>query len=210
VGVVDDIKEGPLDQPMRPAMYTPFAQDPDTSFFLLVRSSQPERSILSAMGAVIHRIDPGVAISEEGSMTERVNESPAAYLHRSSAWLVGGFAGLALLLGSVGLYGVLAYSVSQRTREIGVRVALGAQRSSIYQLVLREAGWLTAAGLLAGLACSLPMGMLMRSLLFGVQSWDMQILALVAAVLAVAAMLASYLPARRAASVNPVEALRAE
>ncbi|HEX4582331.1 MAG TPA: hypothetical protein VH139_09730, partial [Acidobacteriaceae bacterium] len=78
------------------------------------------------------------------------------------------------------------------------------------QLVLREAGWLTAAGLLAGLACSLPMGMLMRSLLFGVQSCDMQILALVAAVLAVAAMLASYLPARRAASVNPVEALRAE
>lgn len=143
-------------------------------------------------------------------MTERVNESPAAYLHRSSAWLVGGFAALALLLGSVGLYGVLAYSVSQRTREIGVRVALGAQRSSIYQLVLKEAGWLTAAGILAGLACSVPAGMLMRSLLFGVQSWDVQILAMVAAVLAAAAMLASYLPARRAASVNPVEALRAE
>ena len=143
-------------------------------------------------------------------MTERVNESPAAYLHRSSAWLVGGFAALALLLGSIGLYGVLAYSVSQRTREIGVRVALGAQRSSIYQLVLKEAGWLTAAGIFAGLACSVPAGMLIRSLLFGVQSWDTQILALVAAVLASAAMLASYLPARRAASVNPVEALRAE
>jgi predicted permease len=210
VGVVDDIKEGPLDQPMRPAMYTPFAQDPDTSFFLLVRSSQTEDSILSTMAALIHRMDPGIAISEEGSMTERVNQSPAAYLHRSSAWLVGGFAALALLLGSVGLYGVLAYSVSQRTREIGVRVALGAQRGSIYQLVLKEAGWLTAAGILAGLACSVPAGMLMRSLLFGVQSWDVQILALVAAVLAAAAMLASYLPARRAASVNPVEALRAE
>ena len=143
-------------------------------------------------------------------MTERMNESPAAYLRRSSAWLVGGFAGLALLLGSIGLYGVLAYSVSQRTREIGVRVALGAQRSSIYQLVLKEAGWWTAAGILAGLACSLPAGMLMRSLLFGVQSWDMQILTLVAAVLATAAMMASYLPAHRAASVNPVEALRAE
>ena len=210
VGVVDDIREGPLDQPMRPAMYTPFAQDPDTSFFLLIRSSRAEQSILSAMAASIHRIDRGIAISEEGSMTERVNESPAAYLHRSSAWLVGGFAALALLLGSIGLYGVLAYSVSQRTREIGVRVALGAQRSSIYQLVLKEAGWLTAAGIFAGLACSVPAGMLMRSLLFGVQSWDAQILALVAAVLASAAMLASYLPARRAASVNPVEALRAE
>lgn len=143
-------------------------------------------------------------------MKERVNESPAAYLHRSSAWLVGGFAALALLLGSIGLYGVLAYSVSQRTREIGVRMALGAQRSSIYQLVLKEAGWLTAIGILAGLACSVPAGMLMRSLLFGVQSWDTQILALVAALLTSAAMLASYLPARRAASVNPVEALRAE
>jgi predicted permease len=210
VGVVDDIKEGPPDQPMRAAMYTPFAQDPDTAFYLLVRSSLTEDSIHSTMAALIHRIDPGIAISEEGSMTERVNESPATYLHRSSAWMVSGFAVLALLLGSVGLYGVLAYSVSQRTREIGVRVALGAQRSSIYQLVLKEAGGLTAAGILAGLACSLPAGMLMRSLLFGVQSWDVQILGLVAAVLAVAAMLASYLPARRAASVNPVEALRAE
>jgi predicted permease len=210
VGIVDDIKEGPLDQPMRPAMYTPFAQDPDTSFFLLVRGSQPEDSMLSAMAASIHRIDPRIAISEEESMTERVNESPAMYLHRSSAWLVGGFAALALLLGSVGLYGVLAYSVSQRTREIGVRVALGAQRSSIYQLVLKEAGWLTAAGILVGLACSVPAAMLMRSLLFGVQSWDVQILVLVAAVLGAAAMLASYLPARWAASVNPVEALRAE
>jgi len=195
---------------MRPAMYTPFAQDPDTSFFLLIRSSRAEQSILSAMAASIHRIDRGIAISEEGSMKERVNESPAAYLHRSSAWLVGGFAALALLLGSIGLYGVLAYSVSQRTREIGVRMALGAQRSSIYQLVLKEAGWLTAISILAGLACSVPAGMLMRSLLFGVQSWDTQILALVAAVLTSAAMLASYLPARRAASVNPVEALRAE
>ncbi len=210
VGVVDDIKEGPLDQPMRPAMYTPFAQDPDTSFFLLVRGSQTEDSMLSAMAVSIHRIDPRIAISEEESMTERVNESPAMYLHRSSAWLVAGFAALALLLGSVGLYGVLAYSVSQRTREIGVRVALGAQRSSIYELVLKEAGWLTAVGILAGLACSVPAAMLMRSLLFGVQSWDVQVLVLVAAVLGAAAMLASYLPARRAASVNPVEALRAE
>ena len=93
VGVIDDIKEGPMDQPMRPAMYTPFAQGPDTSFFLLIRSSRTEDSILSAMAASIHKIDPGVAISEEGSMTERMNESPAAYLRRSSAWLVGGFAG---------------------------------------------------------------------------------------------------------------------
>ena len=210
VGIVDDIKEGPLDQAMRPAMYTPFNQDPDNSFFLLIRSSRTEQSVIASMSALVHRIDAGVATSEGESMTERVSESPAAYLHRSSAWLIGGFAALALLLGSVGLYGVLAYSVSQRTREIGVRMALGAQRSSIYQLVLIEAGWLTAAGILAGLACSVGAAMLMRSLLFGVQSWDLPTLAGVAGVLAVSTCLASYIPARRAASVNPVEALRAE
>ncbi len=210
VGVVDDIKEGPLDQPMRPAMYTPFAQDPDTSFFLLIRSSRAEQSVLSTMAATIHRIDPGIAISEEGSMTERVNESPAAYLHRSSAWLVGAFAALALVLGSIGLYGVIAYSVSQRTREIGVRMALGAQRNKISGMVLREATRLIVIGIAAGVAGSLATAGLLRPLLFGIQPWDWMTLACVAVLLGMAAMLASYLPAHRAASVNPVDALRAE
>jgi len=143
-------------------------------------------------------------------MSDRINNSPSAYLHRSSAWLVGGFAGLALLLGVVGLYGVIAYSVSQRTREIGVRMALGAQRSSVYQLIMKEAGWLTAVGIVAGLVCSVAATTLMRKLLFGVSSWDASTLAVVAGVLGGCALLASYIPARRAASVNPVEALRAE
>ena len=123
---------------------------------------------------------------------------------------MGGFAALALLLGVVGLYGVIAYSVSQRTREIGVRMALGAQRASVYQLILKEAGWLTLFGIAAGLACSVGAAMLIRSLLFGVTAWDVSTLGTVAGGLAVCAMLASYFPARRAASVNPVEALRAE
>jgi ABC-type antimicrobial peptide transport system permease subunit len=143
-------------------------------------------------------------------MSERINDSQSAYLHRSSAWLVGGFAALALLLGVVGLYGVVAYSVSQRTREIGVRIALGAQRGSVYQLILREAAWLTAVGIVIGLVCSVAAATLMRGLLFGVRSWDLPTLAAVAAVLGVAALLASYIPARRAASISPVEALRAE
>ena len=143
-------------------------------------------------------------------MIDRINDSQSAYIHRSVAWLVGGFAGLALLLGVVGLYGVIAYSVSQRSREIGIRMALGAQTGSVYRLILREAGWLTVVGIGIGLAGAIGAATLMRDLLFGVHSWDVATLASVAALLGVAALLASFIPARRAASVNPVEALRAE
>ena len=117
---------------------------------------------------------------------------------------------MALLLGVVGLYGVISYSVSQRTREIGVRMALGAERRSVYGLVLKEAGWSTTIGILAGLAGSLAATTVMRRLLFGIGSWDVPTLIVVALVLAVSALVASYLPARRAASVNPLDALRAE
>jgi ABC-type antimicrobial peptide transport system permease subunit len=120
------------------------------------------------------------------------------------------FATAAFLLSVVGLYGVIAYSVAQRTREIGVRMALGAERGAIHRLILREAGRLTAFGVVVGLVCSLAAAGLLRSLLFGVRSWDASMLLGAAAVLAIAALLASYIPARRAASVNPVEALRAE
>jgi predicted permease len=210
VGVVSDVREGPLDHEVRPAMYIPFDQDPDSRFFLLLRSRQEEQAVIPAVSTLIHTINPEIITSEGQSMTERIDDSSAAYLHRSSAWLVSGFAGLALFLGSVGLYGVLAYSVSQRTREIGVRMALGAQRASVYRLVLAEAGWMTAGGLLLGSIGSILAATLMRSLLFGVNSWDVPTIATVAVALALATLLASYLPARRAASVNPVEALSAE
>lgn len=109
-----------------------------------------------------------------------------------------------------GLYGVIAYSVSQRTREIGVRMALGAARSSVYQLVMKEAGRLTLIGIGAGIICSIASASLIKKLLFGTRSWDLPTLAAVAMLLGVAALLASFIPARRAASINPVEALRAE
>ncbi|HEX5084474.1 MAG TPA: FtsX-like permease family protein, partial [Blastocatellia bacterium] len=144
------------------------------------------------------------------TMSDRINDSPSAYLRRSSAWLVGCFAAVALLLSVVGLYGVIAYSVSRRTREIGVRMALGAQRRSVYLLILKEAGGLTAVGIVAGLFCSVAAATLMRALLFGVNSWDAPTLITVASALAASALIASYIPARRAAAVNPVEALRAD
>jgi ABC-type antimicrobial peptide transport system permease subunit len=143
-------------------------------------------------------------------MTQAVNESQAAYVRRSSAALVGGFAALAWVMVVVGLYGVVAFSVGPMTREIGVRMALGAARSAVYRLILREAGRLITAGMVIGLACAVAAATVMRGLLFGVRSWDVPTLSLVAAVLGLSALLASYIPARRAASVNPVDALRAE
>jgi len=210
VGVVKDLQEGQLDAAPRGAMYVPYNQGPDNFFSIVARTSQDEESILSAMTSIIRQTDPNIATFGASTMRERIHDSPVTYLHRTAAWLVGGFAGLALLLGVVGLYGVIAYSVSQRTREIGVRMALGAQRGSVYGMILKEAGWLTVIGIAAGLAVSLAVTTLMRKLLFGVHAWDVPTLVAVAVVLAACALLASYLPARRAASVNPVEALRAE
>ena len=210
VGVLDDLREGPLDLAPAPATYEPFNQGNSSDFSLVLRTSQDAQTLFPAITATIHSINPGLTAHHPLTMEERIQDSPTAYLHRASAWLVGGFAGLALVLGVVGLYGVIAYSVSQRTREIGVRMALGAQRSSVYRLILSEAGRLTIVGIGAGLVCSLAAAMLMRKMLFGVSAWDIPTFLSVALVLALASLLASYIPARRAASVHPTEALRAE
>ena len=210
IGIVGDVKEGSLDSEIWPAVYYPFNQSTDTYFSLVVRTSQAEQSLLPTLVAAVREIDPGIGTLDEATMADRINNSPTAYMHRSSAWLLGGFALLALLLGVVGLYGVIAYSVTQRTREIGVRMALGAQRSSVYQLILREAGWLAGIGIGAGVLCSIGAAMLMRGLLFGVQAWDAATLVAVSSVLAMSALFASYVPARRAAQVDPMIALRYE
>jgi macrolide transport system ATP-binding/permease protein len=159
---------------------------------------------------MLHQIDPNLGVSDEGTLLAKIEGTQAALLHRFAAWLIGGFAGVALVLGVVGLYGVTAYSVSQRTREIGVRMALGAQRNAVYGLVMRQAGWLTLIGLALGLAGAVGVETLIRKMLFGVAAWDAATLAAVAAVLGAAAMAASFVPARRAASVDPVKALRSE
>ena len=210
VGLINDIQEGQLDAAPRGAMYLPFVQNPSSSFVVLVRTVQDERAMLPAVEAALQSIDSGMAIYNPMTMDEKIHDAPSTYLHRSSAWIVGGFAVTALLLGVVGLYGVIAYSVSQRTREIGVRMAMGAERRTVYRMVLAEAGQLIVIGVAFGLVVSVPAGLLMRNLLFGVRAWDAPTLAAVAAVLALAALLASFLPARRAASVSPAEALRAE
>ena len=210
VGVVDDIKEGPLEGASLPALYVPYDQIPCWWPTVLFRTSQSPASLLPEVTKAIHEIDPFLSVSMQETMTDRINQSPSAYLHRSSALLVGVFAASAFLLSVVGLYGVVAYSVTQRTREIGIRMALGAERTTVYELILKEAGRLTGLGIVLGLACSLATATLMRTLLFGVRSWDIPTLIGVATVLGISALLASYIPARRAAAVNPVEALRTE
>ncbi len=210
VGVIGDIKEGPLDSENSPTIYFPFKQTPAEWFSIVVRTPQAERSLLPTLATAVRRIDPGIATYQGATMNDRIENSQTAYLHRSAAWMVGGFAVMALLLSVVGLYGVIAYSVSRRTREIGVRMALGAQRGTVYRLILKEAVRLTVFGIFAGIFCALIATTLIRKLLFGVQSWDVATLVAVAGVLGISALVASYIPARRAASIDPMVALRTE
>jgi predicted permease len=210
VGVIGNVREGALDDEMWPAEYFSIYHGPDTNFAVAVRTLQDEKSVLPVLTTTLHKIDPNLGVYGEITMTDQIESTQSSLLHRFASWLVGGFAAIALVLGVVGLYGVVAYSVSQRTREIGVRMALGAQRSSVYKLIMRQAGWLTASGLGIGLVCAVGASLLMRKILFGVQAWDVPTLAGVALVLGGASLAASFLPAHRAASVSPTEALRTE
>ena len=210
VGVVDDVREGPLDAEIWPVEYLPFNQSPETYIGIVVRTAQAPESVLPTLETVLHQIDPNIGAVNETTMTERINDSQTSSLHRSVMWLVGSFAALALLLGAVGLYGVIAYSVSQRTREIGIRMALGAQRGDVMRHVVRQGGFLTGVGLVVGVTAALALTRFLTSLLYGVKPADPAIFTAVSAVLTAVALLASYIPARRAAKVDPVVALRYE
>jgi macrolide transport system ATP-binding/permease protein len=210
VGVVADIREGGLSQDIWPAVYLPMAQSPNTDFAVVVRTAQDPAAMVPALAAAIRQLHGDLGVFGEAVIAERIDASPAAYLQRSSAWLVGAFAAVALILGVVGLYGVIAYSASQRTREMGVRIALGAGRATVYRLILREAGVLALVGIAVGLTGAVAVATLMRKLLFDTPPWDVATLATVAALLGSAALAASAIPARRAASVDPIDALRAE
>jgi macrolide transport system ATP-binding/permease protein len=207
VGVVADIKDGPPESAPHPAAYVPFDQ---SAFTLIVRSAQAEHTVFPAVVAAVHAVQPGLLVHGQTTMSEQMERLPSMSLNRSSTWLVGGFASIAFALSVVGLYGVIAYTVGQRAREIGVRMALGAQRRSVYRLVLGDAGRLVSLGAALGVVCAVTLATLMQHLLFAVESWDPATLAVASTALIVSALLASYLPARRAVSVNPVEVLRAE
>ena len=182
IGVVSNVREGGLDDELWPVEYQAMYYGPDNFISIAVRTAGDDKAILPVLVKTVHSIDPNLGTINEITMTDQILSTQSAILHRISSSLVGGFAVIALVLGVVGLYGVIAYSVSKRTREIGVRMALGAQRSTVYKMVMRQAGWLTVAGIGIGLACAVCASMAMGKLLFGVAAWDAPTLATVALV----------------------------
>ncbi|MBL8174481.1 MAG: ABC transporter permease [Bryobacterales bacterium] len=211
VGVVEDVRLGPLNAPIPPVLYVPFHQNADTYFTLVVRADvADEGSLLPVLRETMRRIDGEIVTRREFTLTEWMERTPAAYVQRSTAWLVGGFAGMAMLLALVGLYGVIAYSVGQRRREIGVRMALGAQTGQVYRMVLREAAWLSLLGIGLGSVGAGVLANWARELLFGVSPWDVGVLLGIAGGLALAAQVAGFVPARRASCVDPASVLRME
>jgi ABC-type antimicrobial peptide transport system permease subunit len=175
-----------------------------------VRSDLDRSTLWPALETAVHQVDSGVVLFQMQTMEDLIAQSPAAVMHRYPAWLVSIFAVSALLLGVVGLYGVVSYSVSQRTREIGVRMALGAPRGSVLRLILANGARLAAIGIAAGVAGAVLAGYFLRSVLFGVKPWDVATLLVIAAILSAICVLASYVPAFRASRLDPVKALHYE
>ena len=208
VGVVGRIKQDRLDGDSRIALYHPHAQYPTRAMNVTLRSQTAAASLAAAVRDEVRGLDPELPVYGLRSMAERVDASLAR--RRFSMLLLGLFAALALALGTIGTYGVMAYQVSQGTRELGIRLALGATPHRLLAFVLREGMALAFAGVAVGLAAALVLTRAMRSLLFEVGAADPLTFLSVPAVLLVAALAACYLPARRAAAVDPVTSLRSD
>ena len=210
VGVVANENVDSLDAPPTPIVYDCYEQDPGPYFSLVVRTKQEPASLAAAVTRAVHELEPEAPIFKVSSMAQIISTAPAMIVRAYPAYLIGGFSALALLLAALGLYGVLAYSVAQRARELGLRMALGAQRSDLLRMVVRSGLKLALIGIAFGIAGGLVTGRLIASLLFGVAPTDAATFAGVCVVLFLAAMMASYIPAYRATKVDPMVALRNE
>jgi len=208
VGVVGDVIHMSLDAKVRAMTYWPLARFPYSSLTLAVRTSGEPGSIANAVTGAVREIDNDLAVVDIRSMDEVVSRSVAE--RRLMMVMLAIFAGAALVLAAVGIYGVIAYSVTQRTQEIGIRVALGAQRSHVLKMVVGQAVALALAGIVLGGAAAFVLTRFMRDMLFEVKPFDPLTFAAVAVALAAVAALASFIPGRRATRVDPVIALRAE
>jgi len=212
VGIVADIRQMGLDEPVKAEMYFPYQQVNDQPWYtprdLVIRTSGDTSSLVGAVRQIIREVDPDQPVSNVATMAELLGTE--ASQRRMGMIMLVAFAVLALLLASIGIYGVLAYFVTQHTSEIGLRMALGATRTNILFLVLRKGMGLTLLGVVIGVAVALAATRLMSSLLFGVKAADPLTFTAVPLLLAAVALLACYLPARRATKVDPLVALRYE
>jgi putative ABC transport system permease protein len=206
VGIVKDIKSDGLDIDGVPHIYVPAYQDSNKRLSVVLRTLLPAALLEPQIRHEIQSIDPGLPVFGVSSMNDVLDRSLSS--HRFSADLVGGFAGLAVLLASIGIYGLLAYMVGQRSREIGIRMALGARREDIMRMFLHRGVVLAGVGVVAGLVFSASSASVMASLLYGVRPHDPAVFLIVPLLLFAVAVLASYLPARRATKVDPLIALR--
>src|SRR5215213_5503461 len=212
VGIVADIRQMGLDEPVKAEMYLPYQQVTDWPGYiprdLAIRTSGETSNLVGSVRQIIREVDPDQPVSNVATMAELLGEEAAQ--RRMGMIMLAGFAGLALLLASLGIYGVLAYFVTQHTNEIGVRQALGATPRNILWLVLKKGMGLTLVGVAIGLTASFALTRLMSSLLFGVTAADPLTFATVPLLLVLVALLACYIPARRATKVDPLVALRYE
>jgi putative ABC transport system permease protein len=210
IGVVGDVRLGRLDVVMRPTLYASDLQVPVNNLGVVVRATGDPKALLPALRAQVEALDPELPLFQVNTMEELLADSPSVFERRYLLLLLGALAASALALAVVGLYGVIAYSVAQRTQEIGIRVALGAQMRDILALVVGQGMKLALAGVAVGLAGAFGFTRLLSALLFGISATDPATFSLVAVLLLVVALLACWAPARRAARVDPMVALRYE
>jgi putative ABC transport system permease protein len=207
VGIFHNVRYGDF-RDAYPEVDVPFAQSLAPSVNIVVRTAEDPAGMTRTIAAAVHSVDPQIALARPRTLDQVKIESLGE--DRYTMDLFAAFAGVALLLAAVGIYGLMAFSVSQRTNEIGLRLALGAGRTNVIWLILREASWLAGVGLAVGLAGSVFVGKTMRSTLYGVGAIDLTVLVTVGLLLFATAIFASYLPARRAAMIDPMTALRTE
>jgi putative ABC transport system permease protein len=208
IGIVGDVRDVSLGKNPGAMMYVPFAQAPLWGANLVVKSTLGTSSVVAAIRQEVEKIDKDIPVTDVAQMPELIDASVAQ--PRFRMFLLGLFAVMALVLAATGIFGVISYSVSRRTNEIGIRVALGASRNTILGMILREILIVTLAGLAVGLPCALAASHLVGHMLFNVSARDPATLAAVAFILAAVAVLAGYVPARRAMRVDPMAALRHE
>jgi len=208
VGVVGDINYSGLDAPPEPVVYYPFRQNTTNNQYVVIRTAMNPQSLELAVRAVVADLDKDLPIVNLRTMDELMTEAVAPPRFRTI--LVSMFAVVGLLLAAIGIYGVMAYAVTERTHELGVRIALGADRGDVLRIVLGEAAWLAACGVGLGVVGALGATRLIQTLLFGVTPTDALTFAAIAVLLTATALVASYIPARRATRVDPMVALRYE